>query len=275
MPIARPINLLVDNGSLEPAATRGLRRLAAELSALAGEPVEPVSLLHSSGIAATELDGRPAVILEPALRTRAAAGTRQFHLVPLFFGPSRALTDYLPARVAALRATFPDLTVRLGPPLAAPGDERLARILADHVRATAGSARHAVVVDHGSPARAVTAVRDALAGQVRALLGPDFTVAAASMERRPEPEFDFNAPLLADLLSSAPWNSREVVVAMQFLLPGRHAGPHGDVAGICADTTRRHPGLVTRMTALVGDHPSLPAILLDRLRQTRLAAPLG
>ncbi|WP_353057295.1 hypothetical protein [Salinicola sp. JS01] len=39
--------LLVDNGSLRPAATLNLRRLAAALSQVSGEAVEAASLLHS------------------------------------------------------------------------------------------------------------------------------------------------------------------------------------------------------------------------------------
>ena len=45
-----PLTFLVDNGSLEPAATLGLRSLAAQLTSVLGTSVEPVSLLHSSGI---------------------------------------------------------------------------------------------------------------------------------------------------------------------------------------------------------------------------------
>ena len=68
-----PLVLLVDNGSLQPAATLALRELAAKLSARLGHPVEPVSLLHSSGIDEKLLGGRPAEILVPALEKRLAA----------------------------------------------------------------------------------------------------------------------------------------------------------------------------------------------------------
>lgn len=268
-----PLTLLVDNGSLAPAATLQLREIASALASRIGEPVAPVSLLHSSAVAAAELNGAPAEILEPALARRAAEGAREFVIVPLFFGPSRALTDYLPERVAALRAKWPDLRVRLAPTLFQDGDARLAQILADHVRAAGGTARVALV-DHGSPVREVTAVREALAVQLRELLGPSVDVAGCCMERRPGAEFDFNGPLLADLLARAGWNRGRVTVAMQFLLPGRHAGPTGDVAAICRAEEANSPALATQLTPLVGEHPRLVEILADRWQAGRSGLPL-
>lgn len=265
---------LLDNGSLEPAATLGLRQLARELSHRAATDVQPVSLLHSSAVPASALNGQPAEIFEPAAKARAAAGLTELVVVPLFFGPSRALTDYLPERVRALRSAHPELSVRLGPPLFHPNDDRLARILCDHIRATNAAARRVVLVDHGSPVAAVTAVRTALAAQLQHLLGPTVEVAAASMECRPEPRYDFNRPLLADLLATAPWNSGEITIAMQFLLPGRHAGPDGDIAKICRAAEACRAGLVTRMTPLVAAHPLLLDILAERLAQAQASAPL-
>ncbi len=261
-----PLTLLVDNGSLEPAATLGLRELAGKLAARIGAPVEPVSLLHSSAIEPAKLGGTPAEILEPALERRLAAGRQDFLILPLFFGPSGALTDYLPKRLAHLRAKHPALHVKVAAPLHAAGDDRLARILADRVRATGSASRRVVLVDHGSPARAVTAVRDELAGQLAAILGPDYRVAPASMERREGPEYDFCEPLLARLLRSTGWDTGEVIVAMQFLLPGRHAGPEGDVAQICREAESASPALRTVTTGLVADHPLLPEILAARWR---------
>ena len=55
-----PLTLLVDNGSLVPAATLALRGLAEKLAARIRQPVEPVSLLHSSGVPAEKLGGTPA-----------------------------------------------------------------------------------------------------------------------------------------------------------------------------------------------------------------------
>lgn len=271
--MALPLTLLVDNGSLEPAAPLALRDLAARLAAKIGHPVEPVSLLHSSAIDPKLLGGLPAEILLPALERRLAAGQTDFLVLPLFFGPSRALTEYIPGNLARLRAKFPALRMKLAAPLHAAGDDRLARILAAHVQGELASfaADRVVVVDHGSPVEAVTAVRDELARQLRRLLGPRVSaVAPASMERRAGSEFDFCNPLLADLLATPPWNAGRILIAMQFLLPGRHAGPDGDVSAICRAAEGSNPGLKTVMTKLVAEHPLLVEILAERWKDAQL-----
>ncbi len=260
--------LLVDNGSLAPAATLQLRGLAKALGKTIGVEVTPISLLHSTGVSTPALGDVAAEILEPALELRLMQGKTDFLIVPLFFGPSGALTDYMPKRIAHLRESFPDLSVKLAPVLFQPNDDRLARILADQVRAQLrDETRRVALVDHGSPVRAVSAVRDQLAVQLVKILGPAFTVAAASMERREGKDYDFCDPLLANLLRKPEWNSGDVIVAMQFLLPGRHAGPSGDVAEIC-DAAEVGSGnkLHVFQTGLVAEHPLLVQILADRWR---------
>jgi sirohydrochlorin ferrochelatase len=271
--------LLMDNGSLAAAATLRLREIATVLAQKIGRPVAPVSLLHSSGVPIEQLGGVPAEIFVPALSRRLDQGVGEFVVVPLFFGPSAALTDFLPASVAQLRQKHPQLAIRLAPPLFGADDDRLARILADQVRATAaksgGRAGGPVaLVDHGSPARAVTEVRNRLAAQLSALLGAEFPVAPASMERRAGLEFDFAGPLLAEVLRRPGWSAGEVVVALQFFLPGRHAGPGGDVEKICREAETALPGLRTRLTPLVGDHPLLIEILADRWRSGLASRPI-
>ena len=267
--------LLVDNGSLAPAATLQLRTLAKAVGKAVGVEVTPVSLLHSTGVSTPALGDIAAEILEPALELRLMQGKTDFLIVPLFFGPSGALTDYMPKRVAHLRESFPDLNVKLAPVLFQPDDDRLARILVDQVRAQLrDETRRIALVDHGSPVRAVTAVRDQLAAQLGQILGPAYTVAPASMERRKGAEYDFCEPLLANLLRKPEWNSGDVIVAMQFLLPGRHAGPSGDVAQICDDAEAASGGkLQVHQTGLVAEHPLLVQILADRWRRGLVLGP--
>lgn len=265
--MSNSLTLLVDNGSLEPAATLALRALAAKLSERLGQPVEPVSLLHSSGVPADKLGGTAAEILEPALERRIKAGQQTFLILPLFFGPSGALTDYLPGRLAHLQAKHPALSVKIAAPLFQPDDDRLAQILADHVQQTNPETPRVALVDHGSPARPVVAVRNQLAEQLGKLLGADHVVTASSMERREGAAYDFCEPLLANLLRQPGWNEGDVTVAMQFLLPGRHAGPGGDVAEICRTAEAASGGkLRTKMSPLVAEHPLLIDILADRWR---------
>ena len=264
---------LVDNGSLRPRATHSLRRVAAAWNETLGENVQAASLLHSNKIPAEEVDGIPAITLGPAAERSAEAGATEIIVLPFFFGPSKALTGYLPERMAALQARFLNVSVRVAQPLVdelGNNDLRLAALLADHVRAQLPDrqAARVTLVDHGSPLPEVTAVRNRLAGQLSALLADDVRcVAAASMERRDGDEYRFNEPLLERLLDTPEFSSGHVVLAMLFLSPGRHAGEGGDIAEICAAAEQRHPGLRVRPTALVGEHPAIVDILATRLRQ--------
>lgn len=264
---------LVDNGSLRAQATHNLRRVALELSHQLGETVQAASLLHANKIPPEEVDGIPAITLGPAAERSAEQGAKEIIVLPFFFGPSKALTGYLPERMAALQARFPEVSVRVAQPLVderGNNDLRLAKLLADNVREKlqAGTTPQVALVDHGSPIPEVTAVRNRLAGQLSVLLADEVScVAAASMERRDGDEYRFNEPLLEHLLDTPEFQSGSVILAMLFLSPGRHAGEGGDIAEICAAAEQRHPGLTVTTTALVGEHSGIVEILHARLRQ--------
>lgn len=271
-----PCVLLVDNGSLQPAATRRLRKIAAALGRRWGKKVTPVSVLHSDQVPARNLGGRKAEILRDAVGQRLRQGGREFVIVPLFFGRSRALTEFIPGLIDEWRLQVPKLKVRLAAPLAVGGDDRLARILETQVRAKLtpgflrGQRARVALVDHGSPVKTVTQVRNRLATQLRRRLGQSVAgVAPCSMELRPGSAYDFNEPLLETLLATPPWNAGPVIVAQLFLLPGRHAGPGGDIARICRQARAKAPGLRTVRTKLVGEDPALEAILTDRFLATK------
>ncbi|MDN6179720.1 MAG: cobalamin biosynthesis protein CbiX [Halomonas subglaciescola] len=267
---------LVDNGSLRPQATLNLRRVAARLSIRCGETVHAASLLHSHKVAPETLGGEPALTLGPAAEREAARGVTAIVVVPFFFGPSRALSEYLPMRMAQLQARFPGVRVTVAPPLVdeqAPVDLRLAQILADNVRERPreterpDAAFNVVLVDHGSPAPEVTAVRNRLAGQLSVLLVDEAVgVMPASMERREGDAYRFNEPLLEDALERKALAGNDVVLALLFLSPGRHAGEDGDIAAICAAASRQPERRITP-TRLVGEHPGIVAILESRLQQ--------
>lgn len=267
---------LVDNGSLRPGATLNLRRVAAALGERTGLPVEARSLLHSNKVPAEELDGVPASTLGPAATWRAEEGVTDMVVLPFFFGPSRALSGYLPERLGEMQEAHPEVQVRIASPLVdlqAPTDLRLARVLRDGVeeqlqQLPAGSQPSVVLADHGSPIPEVAAVRNVLAGQLGALLeGRVRSVTPASMERREGDEYRFNEPLLENLLDEPGFNHGPVIVSMLFLSPGKHAGEDGDVATICADAESRNPGLATHITRLAGEHDGTLDILADRLEE--------
>ncbi|MBK5964449.1 cobalamin biosynthesis protein CbiX [Thiocystis minor] len=265
--------LLIDNGSRRAESTLNLRRLAARLAERADEQILPVSLLHSDQIPADRLDGRPADTFAPTLLRLLAQGAREFVLVPLFFGPSRALTKFVPDTVAALTDEFGPFQLQIAPELCPlpDGEPRLAEILTEQVEQAAlvagRPAKRVVLVDHGSPIPEVTAVRRWLGERLAQRLGPRIKVEQAVMERRAGADYDFNGPLLEDLLRALADTDRStpVILAMLFLSAGRHAGPGGDIADIIGRVESEYSGFRVHPSPLVGSHPGLIEVLLSRL----------
>ncbi|MCX8489429.1 MAG: hypothetical protein ORN22_10020, partial [Opitutales bacterium] len=176
--------LLVDNGSYEPAATLALRGLALEVSKLIGQEVRPVSTMHSTKIDPALLGGQPAVIFEGAVQQAKADGIDELVVLPLFIGPSRAITEYLPKVFADAQPGTMKLSIRN--PLFGEDGAELTGMLADNLRATGWTKGSGTVLlcDHGSPIPEVTACRNALAASLRQELGlkPEELI-ACSMER--------------------------------------------------------------------------------------------
>ena len=268
--------LLLDNGSRRPQSTLALRDLAARLAARLRQPVQPVSLAHSDLISADKLAGQPAITLETWLLDRLRQGFQRFLVIPLFFGPSGALTEAIPALAARLRADAGPLDVRLAAPLCPlpQGEPRLTAILLDRIataaRETQFQPRRLVLVDHGSPRPEVNAARRWVAADLRSRLAAGIQVEEAAMERRAGPQYDFNGELLLEVLRrlARADSQSPVFVAPLFLFAGRHAGPGGDLDEIAAAVKAEYPELRIALTGLVGDHPALLDILASRYRET-------
>lgn len=262
---------LVDNGSYEPAATLALRGLAQEVGKLIGQEVRAVSTMHSTKIDPALLGGVPAVIFEGAVQQAKLEGIDEIVVIPLFIGPSRAITEYLPKVFADAQPGAMKLSIR--EPLFGP---ELQSMLIDNLKSTGWTKGIGTVYlcDHGSPIPEVTRCRDFFARAIRTELGlKDDELIACSMERREGAEYDFNEPLLEDALQQA---KGEAVILMLFLLPGRHAGGDGDVATIAKE--HAPAALRWKLSPLLGTHPALPALLSRRhlfspaLKLTKTAA---
>ena len=222
--------LLVDNGSFQPAATLQLRLLSKEVGRLLDQVVHPVSVLHSHKVDPALLDGQPAVIFEHAVRQAKADGIAELIILPLFIGPSRAITEYLPQVFADAQAGEMKLTIK--PTLYGENGDGLRQILTENLHEAGWDPDLDTILlcDHGSPAPEVTVCRNALAHDLAKELNlPAERVIACSMERREGPEYAFNEPLLETALRGCNSN---VTILMLFVLPGRHAGPGGDVETI-------------------------------------------
>jgi sirohydrochlorin ferrochelatase len=276
-----PCILLVDNGSHRAESTLSLRHVAQELGDRIGAEVHPVSLLHSTKVDPVELGGSPARIFEPFLRDQREEGRNSFLVVPLFFGHSAAIYEYLPQRIGEMSGSWPELEVRVAPSMVKldeEGDLRVAQILSELVvkkMNEEGLDQPAVsLVDHGTPRAAVNHVRNHVAAQLATLLGDKVSVVeASSMERRNGAEYDFNEPLLENLLGRHGFD-REVILSMLFISPGRHAGPGGDIARICEEAEGRYPGLRTVASDLFATHPGVIELLAQRCEEGLAGEPV-
>lgn len=269
--------ILFDNGSYRPDATFALRRLASGLSEVLNQNVEPISLLHSCKIDPELIGGKPASIIRR--RFKEAIENKEKHLlcIPLFLGPSLAITEYLEELIEEAKSLDPEIDIQVAAPLAGwdveNPDPRLAQILADQLEAlikeNALKEFDTVLVDHGSPIKKLSDLRNNIARQVGVLLNKDpLKVQACSMERREGSAYAFNEPLLENIKKLPKQISgRDLMVAMFFLLPGRHAGAGGDVDDILQGLKDEGAIKDFYKTDLLGQHPMLLDILKDRVEE--------
>ena len=65
--------------------------------------------------------------------------------------------------------------------------------------------------------------------------------------------------------SKKSFRSSCVILAQLFLAPGRHAGPNGDIAQICAPFINK--GMEISRTPTLGNHRLILEILAERLKE--------
>jgi hypothetical protein len=110
-------------------------------------------------------------------------------ILPLFFGPSRAISDYVPERIAALQEDLGPFEVRIARALCPlpEGEPDLVEILLARIHGAASeqgvTPRRILLVDHGSPIPAVTEVRRWLARQLKQRLADDSVLTSSSARR--------------------------------------------------------------------------------------------
>ena len=270
--------ILVDNGSRRVDAVLNLNRLAGQLGQKSGRSIDAVPLQHAHkippGDLAEALGGKPVVTFPEYVEVALKGGLDELVIVPLFFGHSRAISSFIPDTLNTLQKAHGKFKWSIADVLCPlpQGEPQLARLLYDNLERLAVTPLtkldYIILVDHGSPSRKVTDVRIKLAGQLSPYLPEQVPLLQAAMERREGPEYDFSGPLLEDLLEKL---AREndvlnVAVSMLFISPGRHAGPGGDIAGICGQVMQHYPGLTVHISPLVGDSPLLIDLLFRRLQ---------
>tara|TARA_B100001115_G_scaffold184408_1_gene186733 strand:+ start:8308 stop:9258 length:951 start_codon:yes stop_codon:yes gene_type:complete len=236
------IYLLVDNGSLEASATLNLRSVARIAGLLAGLEIHPVSLLHSSSVDPSLLDGEKAQVMQEFLSGDLGQSARKLQILPFFFGPSRALSEWLPEKLKIWRQGKQGREFCILDPLHRSGDDRLSIALAElcleSIRGNDLKDPFLALVDHGTPVREVHEVREEIGGLLKERMSGRISgFSTCSMERRAGAEYDFNEPLLENLLKEKKSGCHEMLVAQLFLSPGRHAGEGGDLEQICTAFT--------------------------------------
>lgn len=272
-----PRFLLLSHGSKRPEAWAQLDVLARDLRAAAQADVVASAVFFGAD---AEEDGSaaegtgPTASLDTALRRMLEADAKgAIRVLPFIIGPSRALRVDTPRIVREVVAAHPGATVDVLPCLSAAlggdGVQCLSRGLAEQVQQTIVSERltrpRVYVCDHGSADPAVAAVRREMAAALGALLGDSvLAVEPAPMERPASLARDSAAddPLLEERLAGLAEPNAEVVVAMAFVSPGRHAGVAGDVATILQEARRARPELAVHMTELLGDSAAIRQLLV-------------
>ena len=263
---------LIDNGSLRARSILKMREIASRLSNVSNCTIEPFGLMHSHKVDPAQLNGETGQSMQEYLEGDESEQVNEIRALPFFLGPSLAITDWLPQNLAAWqKRDAGSRKCRILPPLYQAGDNRLAEAMAELCLAQIKNhdlqSPRVAMVDHGTPLLEVNQVRELVGEEMQRILGGQISgFSTCAMERRPDPQYDFNNPLLETLLDQ--WHQEgvsEVVVSQFFLLPGRHAGPDGDLAEICQPFTEK--GMKIFRTDNLGAHPLIEQILLDRIRQ--------
>ena len=262
---------LIDNGSLRAGSVLQMRKIAAVLSNMSGHKIRPFGLMHSHKLTPEKLGGVPGESMEKFLSTEGAEEVVEIRALPFFLGPSLAITDWLPENLASWKSKNSAVrSYRILEPLHHRGDDRLSRAMSDlcqeQIKNSGFKNPHIAMVDHGTPLPEVNQVREVVGSQMKERMGNEIAgFSTCAMERRSDQRYNFNDPLLEDLLEE--WMEqgiREVVLSQFFLLPGRHAGPDGDLAQICQPF--KDQGMKIFRTENLGTHPLVMEILLDRIR---------
>lgn len=269
--------LLVDNGSTRANAAAQLRCLAESLGDKTSKKIHAVSLKHSDQIIADEvkskLSGIPARVFREFMTEHLTAGQRDFILIPLFFGNSRALSSFVPDEKTELESEFGPFNLKMTEVLypLPDGEALLVDILYEHALSSAkentkDTLKNLVLVDHGSPLPKVNAVRQHIAGTLNTKLPDDINIAQAAMERREGKEYDFNGELLENYLHRiAASGETQAKVLLLFLLAGTHAGEGGDISQICNAVMKQYPDFKVSISPLISQNVKLVDCLEQRL----------
>lgn len=248
-----------------------MRNVAFELKKITGFAVTPCGIMHSHKVDASKLDGKPGMSMESFFLSNEAEVEKNLSFLPMFLGPSLAITDWLPEKLTQWSQNGNNRKFSIADCLFQKKDNRIAKALAEYVvdliPQYSPQKPFVILVDHGTPLPEVNQVREEIGCFLEEKLGNQISgFSTACMERREGKEYDFNDPLLETLLEDKKVSDGScVILAQLFLAPGRHAGPNGDITQIC--TPFLNEGMKIAKTPTLGNHPLILEILAERLEQ--------
>ena len=262
---------LVDNGSRSPESIIYMRNVAIELEKITGFSVTPSGIMHSHKVDASKLQGQPGMSLEAFFLSKEAEVSKKLSFVPMFIGPSLAITDWLPEKLTEWSQNGNERNFSIADCIYKKKDDRIAKALTefvvDLIPQFSPVKPFLILVDHGTPLLEVNLVREEIGYVLEKKLANQISgFSTACMERREGTQYDFNDPLLETLLDDIKASGgSSVIIAQLFLAPGRHAGPNGDIVQIC--TPFFNKGMKIKTTPTLGNHPLILEILAERLEE--------
>ena len=265
---------LVDNGSRSPESILYMRNVALELEKMTGFSVTSCGIMHSHKVDTSQLGGQPGVSMESFFVSNEAEFVKKLSFVPMFLGPSLAITDWLPEKLNEWSQNGENREFSIADCLFQNKDHRIARSLSEYVfdliPQCSSQKPFVILVDHGTPLPDVNEVREKIGNILKEILGNQISgFSTACMERRKGTEYDFNDPLLETLLEQKKASGSScVILAQLFLAPGRHAGPNGDISEICAPFINK--GMEIARTPTLGNHQLIVEILAERLKEVMI-----
>ena len=212
--------------------------------------------------------------MEDFLAGPIAQSSEDLRILPFFFGPSRALTEWLPEKLEQWKSQRDGRSFRILDCLHQPGDVRLALALEDlcfqAIKKNELKKPFLALVDHGTPVFDVHRVREEVGEELKERMKDCVSgFSTCSMERRDGEEYDFNEPLLENLLAEKKEEYEQMLVAQLFLSPGRHAGEGGDLDRICHSFAGSSVSNRLVRTDLLGVHPLVIEILCQRITEDK------
>ena len=178
-----------------------MKNVAIELEKITGFSVMPCGIMHSHKVDTSKLQGQPGMSLESFFLSKEAEVAKKLSFVPMFIGPSLAITDWLPEKLTEWSQNGNERKFSIADCIYKKKDDRIAKALTEYVVDLIPQfipvKPFLILVDHGTPILEVNLVREEIGYLLEKKLANQISgFSTACMERREGTQYDFNDPLL-------------------------------------------------------------------------------